>query len=461
MHKMTAVILSAGKGTRMKSKLPKALHPICGKPMTQYVIDACRSSGINNCIVVIGYGAEQVREALGDGVGYALQPEQLGTGDACRRAISLLSDDEGDVLVLPGDAPLISPKELSRMAAEHAASGAAATMLTATLDDAGHYGRVVRAEDGSVARIVEAKDASDKEQRIREINTGIYCFSLPILRKCLERITPANAQGEYYLTDVIGLMADDGLQVAAVESGDPNTVLGVNHRVDLAHLTGIIRRQILDRLMLGGVTIIDPSSTYVDHDVQVGPDTIIYPQTTLEKGCSIGEDCTIGPSSRLTNACIGNEVSVLFSNIADSTIGDCTRIGPFANIRPGCQIGKKVKIGDFVEAKNAEIGDAVSMSHLSYVGDAIVGEHTNIGAGSITCNYDGFGKHRTVIGKNAFVGSNVTMVAPVEIGDGALIAAGSVITEAVPPDSLAIARCKQTVKEDWARKRRERLSQGG
>ena len=461
MPGMVGIILAAGKGTRMKSKLPKALHLICGKPMTRYVIDACKDSGVEDCIVVIGHGAEQVREGLGSDVRYVVQEQQLGTGDACKRAVALLGESDLDVLALAGDTPLVSPEILKRLAGEHRSSGADATVLTAVLDDGGQYGRILRTPDGSVRGIVEAKDASSEERQIREINTSIYCFKLPVLRDCLARITPANAQGEYYLTDAIGLMAADGRKVAAVVSGDSDVVLGINHRADLAHLAGIVRSRILERLMLDGVTLIDPSSTYVDFDARIGPDTVIHPQTVIEKGSVIGEGCTIGPSTRLVNARLGNEVTVLFSNIADSIVGDGTRIGPFANIRPGCRIGKKAKIGDFVEAKNAEIGDSVSMSHLAYVGDAVVGEHTNIGAGSITCNYDGFAKHRTIIGRDVFIGSNVTMVAPVEIGDGALVAAGSVVTENVPGDSLAIARCKQTVKEGWAKRRREQKGQGG
>ena len=458
---MIGIILAAGKGTRMKSKLPKALHPICGKPMTRYIIDACKGAGVEDCVVVIGHGADQVKEGLGGDVRYVVQEPQLGTGDACKRSVALLGEKDVDVLVLPGDAPLITAEILKKLIAEHGSSGAAATLLTTVLDDAGSYGRIIQATDGSVSAIKEAKDASPEEQQIQEINAGIYCFKSKFLREYLDRITPANAQGEYYLTDVIGLMAADGHKLKTVISENADVVLGINHRADLAHLTGIIRSQILERLMLNGVTIIDPSSTYVDSDVQIGADTVLYPQTVIEKESRIGECCIIGPSTRLVNVQLGNEVTVLFSNMVDSTVGDGTKIGPFANIRPGCRIGREVRIGDFVEAKNAEIGDSVSMSHLAYVGDASVGERSNIGAGTITCNYDGYKKHRTTIGKNVFVGSNVTMIAPVEIGDGALVAAGSVVTENVPSDALAVARCTQTVKEGWAKRRREHKEQGG
>lgn len=453
---MVGIILAAGKGTRMKSRLPKALHPICGKPMTRYIVDACKDSGIQDCIVVVGVGAEQVMEGLGGDVRYVVQEEQLGTGHACRQAVELLGDQDIDVLVLPGDTPLVSPEILKRLADQHLSSQAHATVLSTVLDDAGHYGRVIRSSDGSVEGIVEAKDATPEQLRIGEINTAIYCFKLSNLRRCLERVTPANVQGEYYLTDVIGLMAADGLKVGAVVSEDPDIVLGVNHRADLAYLTGIIRSRILHRLMLDGVTIVDPSSTYVDYDVSVGEDSVIHPQSVLEKGSRVGERCVIGPSTRLVNVRLGNEVTVLLSNVTDSTIGDRTWVGPYANIRPGCNIGEDVKIGDFVEVKNSQIGNHVSMAHLSYVGDSEVGDNSNIGAGTITCNYDGFQKHRTVIGSNAFVGSNVTLIAPVDIGDGALVAAGSVISKNVPPDSLAISRAEQLVREGWAARRRER-----
>lgn len=452
---MIAVILAAGKGTRMKSKLPKALHPICGKPMTRYVIDACKNSEIDDITVVIGHGAELVREGLGDDVRYAIQEEQLGTGDACRRAVEAIGHTDGDVLILPGDTPLVSSEVLRKLIESHTASKADATVLTTILPDGGNYGRVIRTADGSVAAIVEAKDATPEQRQVREINAGIYCFKLNLLMTYLQQLRPDNAQSEYYLTDVIGLMVRDRRRVEAVVSDDTDAVEGINDRLQLARLTAIVRQRILERLMLDGVTIIDPSTTYVDADVQIGKDTTIYPQCVIEKGTTIGEECTIGPCTRLVNVTMGNEVTVFFSHVVDSSIGDGTRIGPFANIRPGCRIGKKVKIGDFVEAKNAEIGDSVSMSHLSYVGDSFVGEHTNIGAGTITCNYDGYSKHRTTIGKNCFVGSNVTLIAPVEVGDGALIAAGSVITENVPGDALAIARCTQTIKDGWAKRRRE------
>lgn len=459
MSDVVAIILAAGKGTRMKSKLPKALHKLCGKPMTRYLVDACKASGIEECIVVAGFGADQVKQGLGDDIQYAIQEQQLGTGDACRRAMPLLGHFDGDVVVTIGDAPLITVDILGELLREHASSGNDATLLTTVLDDAAHYGRVVRADDRCVTAVVEAKDATPEQERICEINTAIYCFKLTFLRKYLEKIAPANAQSEYYLTDVIGMMSMDGCRIGAVITNDSDAVLGINNRLELAEQTTKIRRRIIERLMLDGVTVIDPASTYVDADVEIGADTVLYPQTYIEGKCRIGEGCVIGPSARLVNMEIGNDVTVLFSNLTDSVVGDGTRIGPFAHLRPGCKVGKRVKIGNFVEAKNTVIEDRVSMGHLSYIGDAFVGEHTNIGAGTITCNYDGYSKHRTTIGKEAFIGSHTTFVAPVEIGDGAFTGAGSVITADVPPDALALGRSEQVVKEGWAKRRREKMEQ--
>lgn len=457
MSDIAAIILAAGKGTRMKSKLPKALHPLCGKPMTRYIIDACKESGIDKCVVIVGHGADQVRQGLGDDVLYALQEKQCGTGDACKQAMPMLADFEGDVLVCPGDTPLITTEILSELLNEHRTSGNAATLLTTVLEDAIHYGRIHRAEDNRVLGIVEAKDATPVQIQIREINSAIYCFDLTLLRDYLTKLTPANAQNEYYLTDVIGMMANDGYKLGSVITMDRDAVLGINNRKELADQNAKIRKRIVECFMLDGVSIIDPASTYIDADAEIGEDTIINPQTYIEGKCKIGTDCVIGPSSRLVNMQIGNGVSVLFSNLTDSIVGDNVRIGPYAHLRPGCEIGDNSKIGNFVEGKKAIIENNVSIGHLSYIGDASIGEHTNIGAGTITCNYDGFAKHKTTIGKDTFIGSHTTFVAPVEVGDGALTAAGSVITDDVRADALAIARSPQSVKDGWAKNRRDRM----
>jgi len=450
-----AVILAAGKSTRMRSRLPKALHPLCGLPLTRHVVEACRAAGITRRVVVVGHEADTVREGLGDDLEYALQAEPRGTGDAAQAAEPLLAGFTGTVLVLAGDVPLLRPETLGRLIQRHRETGAAATLLTAFLDDATGYGRIIRNPDGSVARIVEQKDATPEERALREWNPSIYCFEAPLLFAALRDIRPDNAQREHYLTDVIAILAGQGCRIEAVPTEDTREALGVNTRVELAEAGRILRQRILTDLMLSGVTITDPSATYVDVGVIVGPDTVIEPQTFLLAGTSVGEGCTLGPFTRIVNSRIGDNTTVLASQVVDCEIGNNARIGPYANLRPGCRLADRVKIGDFVELKNAVLGEKVSASHLSYIGDAEIGAGTNVGAGVVTCNYDGVRKHRTLIGKDAFIGTHVTLIAPVSIGDGAFLAAGSPIHEDVPEDALAIARTRQTIKPGWARKRRE------
>jgi len=448
--------MAAGKSTRMKSRLPKPLHPLCGKPLLSYLLDACQSAGVSRVLVVVGHEAERVQQAFQGRAEFVLQEEQRGTGHAVMCAAPLLEGYTGDLLVLPGDTPLIDGNTLRQLITHHQHSGADATLLSAHLPhEAGMYGRVLRDASGRVLGIVEAKDATPEQLAIREINTSVYCFRAPLLFEALQHIRPDNAQGEYYLTDVIGLMVQQGRRVEAVAAEDWQVTLGVNTRVELADVASRLRRRILERLMLSGVTIVDPANTYVDADVQVGQDTTIHPNTYLLGNTVIGEECEIGPMARIENSQIGNRTRVLASQVVESRLGDDVRVGPFANLRPGTVVGNGSKIGDFVEVKNAVIEENVSMAHLTYVGDAHVGANTNIGAGTITCNYDGKRKHRTVIGKGCFIGSHATLIAPVEIGDGAYVAAASPITDDVPPDSLAIARCRQVVKEGWAKRRRE------
>ncbi|MEJ5253430.1 MAG: bifunctional UDP-N-acetylglucosamine diphosphorylase/glucosamine-1-phosphate N-acetyltransferase GlmU [Armatimonadota bacterium] len=459
---LTAVIMAAGKSTRMKSRLPKPLHPLCGKPLLAYILDACSAGGASRLIVVVGHEAERVKEAFRDRCEFVLQEEQMGTGHAVMVTHPLLEGYEGDLLVLPGDTPLIDGDTLRRLAEHHRATGAVATLLSAVLPhDAGMYGRVLRDETGKVLGVVEAKDATPEQLAVREINTSIYCFNAPALFDALKQIRPDNARGEYYLTDVIGLLTREGRKVEAVIADDWQVTLGVNTRVELADVASRLRWRIMERLMLSGVTIVDPANTYIDADVQIGQDTTVYPNTYLLGQTVIGEECHIGPMARIEDSQIGNRVTVLASQVVESRLDDEVRVGPFANLRPGTVVGKGSKIGDFVEVKNAVIEENVSMAHLTYVGDAHVGANTNIGAGTITCNYDGKRKHRTVIGKGCFIGSHATLIAPVEIGDGAYVAAASPITSNVPPDSLAIARCRQEVKEGWAKRRREQSSSEG
>lgn len=447
-----AVILAAGKSTRMRSCLPKAIHPLCGLPLSRHVADACRTAGIRRVVVVVGYEADAVRTALGDDLEYALQSEQRGSGDAARAAEPLLRDHTGPVLVLAGDVPLLRPETLERLIARHRETGAAATLLTAVLDDATGYGRIVRNADGTVARIVEERDANAEERAIREWNPSIYCFDGPALFASLASVRSDNAQGEYYLTDVIGILTSQGKRVEAVPTDDAREVQGVNNRVELAEVTRVLRERILRRLMLSGVTVSDPAATYVDVDVEVGQDTVLEPGTFLQHGSRVGERCSIGPNTRIVASTVGDETSIVASQVDHSEVGSHVRIGPYANLRPGAHIGDHAHVGDFVEIKNSRLGEHVSASHLTYVGDSDVGANTNIGAGVVTCNYDGIRKHKTAIGEGAFIGTHATLVAPVTVGDGAFVAAGSVVTEDVPSYALAIGRARASVKPDWARR---------
>lgn len=436
-----AVVLAAGKSTRMKSKIPKMLHHVCGLPILFHILDALAHSGVEKRIVVIGHEGERVMEAVrkrySDSVEFAWQREQKGTGHAVSMAAELLEGHTGPTLVLPGDAPLLSTETLVRLLEGHTGG---VTLLSAVLDDPAAYGRIMRGADGGVEAIVEFKDASEEQRGIREINAAVYAFDTPELLSTLGEITPANAQGEYYLTDAIGLFRKKGLPVNAVVSPDPDVTLGVNTRVELAELNEKLRHKILRQHMLNGVTIQDPLTTYIDATVTIGQDTTILPGTHLWGKTEIGADCRIGPSVV----------------IEDSTVGDGSKVGPFAQLRPGTRLGKNVKIGNFVETKNAVLGDNVSAGHLTYLGDASVGARTNIGAGTITCNYDGWKKHRTVIGADCFIGSHSTLVAPLKIEDNAATAAGSVITKEVPSGALAFGRARQECKEGWWAQRKAR-----
>jgi bifunctional UDP-N-acetylglucosamine pyrophosphorylase/glucosamine-1-phosphate N-acetyltransferase len=458
---VAAIILAAGKSTRMRSRLPKPLHPICGLPMTSHVIQACRAAGVQRVVVVIGHEAEVVRTGLGPDNEYALQESPRGTGDAVRSAHTLFDGWTGTILVLAGDVPLLPAETLQSLIELQRISGAAVTMLTARLDDPTGYGRVVRDENGNIEGIVEQKDATPRQLEIREWNPSIYAFRSDALWNSLSQVRPLNSQGEFYLTDTIGILHGMGEHIAAIKADSSEDVLGVNNRVELAAAASILRQRILSGHMLAGVSITDPSNTYIDADVTIGQDTIVEPATFLLAGTQIGEDCTIGPMTRISRSNIGNRSKVLASQVVESTLGSNVSVGPFANLRPGTLLEDRVKIGDFVETKNALFGNGSQASHLSYIGDAEVGAGTNIGAGTITCNYDGYRKHRTIIGKNAFIGSHSTLIAPVVIGDGAFIAAGSAVPVNVPSDAMAIARTRPTLKEGWAATyRAERAAQG-
>ncbi|MCS6776303.1 MAG: bifunctional UDP-N-acetylglucosamine diphosphorylase/glucosamine-1-phosphate N-acetyltransferase GlmU, partial [Chthonomonadaceae bacterium] len=398
-----------------------------------------------------------VRAGLGETVAYAYQEQPRGTGDAVKAAQPLLNDWPGAILVLAGDVPLLPADTLRHLLQHHRQTRADVTLLTAFLEDPTGYGRIVRdPQTGQVVRIVEERDASAQERAIREWNPSIYVFRAGALWSALAEVRPLNAQGEYYLTDTVSVLVRRGATVEAVPATDARDVLGVNNRVELAQAAALLRQRLLNVLMLSGVTVVDPATTYVDVDVMVGQDTVIEPHTFLLRGTRIGEDCVIGPFTRIEGSTIGNGVRVLASQVVDSVIADGARVGPYAHLRPGTHLEQEVKIGNFVEVKNAHMGARAQASHLSYIGDAEVGMKTNIGAGTITCNYDGFRKFRTRIGSNAFIGSHTTLIAPVVVGDGAVVAAGTTIAEDVPEDALAIARTAMTIKEGGAIRYRAR-----
>jgi bifunctional UDP-N-acetylglucosamine pyrophosphorylase/glucosamine-1-phosphate N-acetyltransferase len=437
----------------MRSKLPKGLHRLWGKTVLDHIIDACFDAGIEDVIVVVGYQAEQVKETLGDRVRYALQAEQKGTGHALLCAKDALPADCRCVFVMPGDAPLVTGNDLRPILEQHLTEGRPATVVTAELEDAQEYGRIVR--EGDSLRIVEAKGKSAPPEilALKEFNTAVYCFDPERVFDALSRIGNDNAQGEYFLTDVVELLSRETGRCSAYLSPDTNLWLGLNNRVELAEAGRIMRERILRDHMLNGVSLVDPQTTYIDTTVKIGPDTTIYPGCVLQGNTEIGEDCEIGPYALLTDAKIGNGVDIKASQITGSEIGDGTRCGPWSHLRPGNVVGKNVKLGNFVEINRSTVEDRVSIGHVSYIGDTHIGERTNIGAGTITCNYDGRKKYRSTIGKSAFIGSHNTLVAPVSVGDGAYTAAGSVITADVPEDALALGRARQVVKPGWARRK--------
>lgn len=455
MSDLVTVILAAGKGTRMKSKLPKVLHKAGGKTMLQHVIDAAKAAGAKRNIVVTGFGGEMVREAIGDQAEFVTQTEQLGTGHAVLQTKELLKDETGTVMVLCGDTPLLTGALLKKLYDEHVAAEAKATVLTAIMPDATGYGRIIRSADGSVEKIVEHKDATAEEREVREVNSGIYCFAAKDLFEALSHVTNDNAQGEYYLPDVLEILKKKGEKIWAVAADDYEDTLGINSRLQLAGAEKILRRRKNEELMSEGVTIMDPATTYIDDDVKVGRDTVIYPMTWLEHSTVIGEECEIGPNVRFQDVKCGNRVTGQFIYAHECQIDDDVKLGQFVHLRPNTHLFEGVKIDNFIEVKNSNIGKGSKLPHLSYIGDCDMGENVNMGCGTITVNYDGKAKHRTKIGNNAFVGCNSNLVAPVTIEDDAYIAAGSTITKTAPKGKLSIARARQTVIESWHDKRDE------
>jgi bifunctional UDP-N-acetylglucosamine pyrophosphorylase/glucosamine-1-phosphate N-acetyltransferase len=454
MSELVTIILAAGKGTRMKSAHPKVLHQVCGKAMVRHVLDAAEAAGSKRNIIVVGFGADEVRAELGNAAEVVVQAEQLGTGHAVLQAEPLLQDAHGTVMVLCGDTPLLTGALVKKLYDEHEKAGAKATVLTAVMPDATGYGRVIRTAAGNVEKIVEHKDATEEERAVREVNSGIYCFEKDALFSALKNVGCDNAQGEYYLPDVLSILRERGEKIWAVAADDYEETLGVNSRMHLAQAEKILRRRKNLELMESGVTLMDPESTFVDADVVVGRDTVIYPFTWLEGKTAVGEACTLGPSSRFTDTKIGNGVTAHFVYAHECEIESGATMGPFVHIRPDSHISKDVKIGNFVEVKNSNIGEGSKLPHLQYIGDCDMGAGVNMGCGTITVNYDGKQKFRTKIGDNAFVGCNSNLVAPVAVGDGAYVAAGSTITKDVPADELAVARARQKNIPNWPDKRK-------
>lgn len=413
---MMAIVMAAGKGTRMKSKSSKLVKKIYGKEIVKRAVENAQKAGVNNIVAVVGYMKEAVMGVLGDSVKYAVQEEMLGTGHAVMQATKYLEGKKGKVLVLNGDVPILRPETLNKLLNKSIENKESATLLTAIYENPTGYGRIVRDENGNVKGIVEEKDTNDEQKAIKEINAGIYCFDIEALLEALKEIKPNNAQGEYYLTDVIEIMNSKGLKTGAVVVEDNTEILGVNDRIQLEMLTKVLQMRINTEHMKKGVTIEDINTTYIYDDVEIGMDTVIHPNTTIKSDVIIGEDCEIGPNSY---------------------------------IREGCRLSNKVKIGSFVEIKKAIIGEGTKVPHLSYMGDCEIGEKCNIGCGTITCNYDGLHKSKTIIGNHSFIGSNTNLVAPVTLGDNTFVAAGSTITDDVPSDALAIARQRQVNKEGW------------
>ncbi|MNI00834.1 Bifunctional protein GlmU [compost metagenome] len=454
--KRMAVVLAAGQGKRMKSKLYKVLHPVCGKPMVGHVLDTVKATGCQRTVVVVGHGAEKVKAYVGQDAEYVLQETQLGTGHAVKQAKDLLGGEAGTTVVICGDTPLVTAETLEGLMALHEGQNAAATVLTAVMEQPAGYGRIIRGDDGGVQKIVEQKDCTPEEAAVNEINTGTYCFDNAKLFAALDKVTNSNNQQEYYLTDVIGILRAQGDIVLGYQAHDAAESIGVNDRLALSEAENLMRQRINRGHMLNGVTIIDPASTYIAADVVIGADTTLYPGTVLKGKTVIGEDCIIGPSSEIENCVIMNGAEVKHSVLNQAQVGARTSVGPFAYLRPGAVLGEEVKVGDFVEIKNASIGDGSKVSHLSYVGDATVGKNVNVGCGAITVNYDGYNKSRTEIGDDAFIGSNVNLVAPVTVGKGAFVVAGSTITRSVSENDLAIARVRQENKPGYAEKIRTR-----
>jgi bifunctional UDP-N-acetylglucosamine pyrophosphorylase/glucosamine-1-phosphate N-acetyltransferase len=455
MESILTIILAAGKGTRMKSDLVKVLHPLLGVPMLSYSLElSLEGIKAEKTIVVVGHQPEKIKETFKDPrIQFVLQEEQLGTGHAVLQAIPLLQSFEGTVLIHCGDVPLVKTETLRSFIDTFWRNESVQSVLTAILENPSGYGRILRSTGGWLERIVEEKDASEEEKLIPEINTGIFCVKASYLREGLKEIGQENAQGEYYLTDLVEIGRKRGIRCSAHMVADPVEVMGINTRIDLATAEAFLRQQKVRDLMLSGVTILDPRTTYVDKTVEIGKDTLLHPNCVLQGRTKIGERCVIESNARIVDTIIGNEVSVRSNSvITESKIDDGASIGPFAHLRPLTEIKSKAKIGNFVEVKKSVIGRGTKANHLTYIGDSLIGEEANIGAGTITCNYDGYEKHQTIIGDRVFVGSNVELVAPVKVGSRSSIGAGTTVTKDIPEGALAISRVKQKNIKGWGKR---------
>jgi bifunctional UDP-N-acetylglucosamine pyrophosphorylase/glucosamine-1-phosphate N-acetyltransferase len=456
-RQLTVLVLAAGRGTRMRSAVAKVLHPVLGRPLLAWSLEVARALPATRRAVIVGFQAEAVTAALPAGFEAVLQQRLWGTGHAVRQARRLFAG-EGDTVVLCGDTPLLAAATVRRLLTDHRRRRATVSFLTARLADPAGYGRVVRDAQGEVRAIVEDADADAATRRLDEVNAGVYCFENRFLDRALGRLRAANRQQEYYLPDVIAAAVAAGLAVVGVPCADPEEMLGVNDRVQLARVHDVLRRRVLERLMRAGVTVVDPASTWVEPGVRVGADSVLLPGTTLQGGTVVGARCRVGPHTRVRDSRIGSDTVVADCCVVEETaIGPRCRVGPFARLRPGTRLGAGVHVGNFVETKKARLGAGAKAGHLSYLGDAEIGRRVNVGAGTITCNYDGYAKHETVIGDDVFIGSDTQLVAPVRVGKGALIAAGTTVTKDVPGGALALSRPPQKTVAGWADRRRELL----
>ena len=459
MKNTAVVIMAGGKGNRMNSDLPKVLHKIAGKPILNYVLETLSELTLNKKIVIVGHGADSVKSLIGNDMEYAVQSVQLGTGHAVLQSKELLTSFNGNVLILSGDVPFLTNHTLKKFLNYHRGHQHSCSIISAILEHPAGYGRIIRNDKGKITKIVEEADLCNGQKEINEVNAGIYCFEKNTLFQILEKITPNNKQKEYYLTDAIRILMEEGIEIGNIILEDYSEMLGINTRVDLASAAQRKNQQILHRLMMKGVTIIDPASTFIEETVQIKRDTTVYPFTIVQDHSKIGSHCEIGPNSHIINSRLGNEVKVWSSVIEECEIKDHVKIGPYSHLRPGTIVQQNVKIGNFVEVKKSIIGKGSKASHLTYLGDAQLGKNVNIGAGTITCNYDGRNKHATIIEDNVFIGSNNALVAPVKLGKGSYTGAGSTITEDIPEDSLAIARSRQKNILNWKKNKNTKSEQ--